>query len=133
MVNVNIPYVKFLYLADAKIVRQIHVAIVEQALGDSQVLAFVTVEHGHLAVVKRVEAIDRETGEEKKYSQGTGRHAPLPQMLWGTIRGEMEEERKKQAQCPEGMGRPKDGQVGKIVGNGMPKGYQAYQQENKGE
>ena len=43
--------VEFVGLFNAEVVGQVHVAIVEQALGNAQVLALVAVEHGNLAEV----------------------------------------------------------------------------------
>ena len=49
-------------------VGEVHVAIVEEALSDEQVVAFVAVEHGHLAVVDRVATIDQT--QNRKQAKG---------------------------------------------------------------
>ena len=49
--------VKLADLFGTEVVRQIHIAIADQALGDAQVLALVAVQHGNLAEVKRVEKV----------------------------------------------------------------------------
>ena len=43
--------VKFVGLFDVEVVGQVHIAVVEQAVGNAQVLALVAVEHGNLAEV----------------------------------------------------------------------------------
>jgi hypothetical protein len=49
-----------------EVVGEVHVAIVEEALSDEQVVAFVAVEHGHLAVVDRVATIDHQNRKQAK-------------------------------------------------------------------
>ena len=59
-VNREFGDVELVGISGFQVVGQIHVAVVEQALGDAQVVALVAVEHGDLAEVEGVEEIERQ-------------------------------------------------------------------------
>ena len=65
-VNGELDHVELVRLLLAQVVGQVHVAVVQQALGYPQVLTLVAVQHGELAEVEGVAGIDDGAGHEQQ-------------------------------------------------------------------
>ena len=129
MWTANLVTLEFVGLFDAEVVGQVHIAVVEQTLSNAEVLAFVAVEHGNLAEVKRVEEIQRQAQCQK----GSGdipisarRNAPAS-------RRQMNVAQKNQHHSPQRMWRPEQSQEGEEVGERITESEKAQSQQDGGQ
>ena len=115
-VNCEIGHVEFIGLFVAEVIGQVHIAIVQQTLRYAQVLSLVTVDHGDLAEVERIEGIYwRADGEDPAGNIEVGAFAGI-----GVGDGQMYVTEEDQADSPESVRGPEYGQERKDLGQRRP-------------
>ena len=119
--------VEFVGLFEAEVVGQIHVAVVQQALGNVQILALIAVDHRDLAKVERVEEVQRQAQNPKGAGDIRGARGLLP-TGW-----QMHIAQKDQRHGPQRVRRPEQSQEGEDIDERIIKGGQAQGQQGGGQ
>ena len=108
-----------------EIVGQIHVAVVQQALSNAQVLALVAMQHGDLAEVESVEEVQWQAEDEQGNSNIPGWYSFFP-----VCRRQMHVTQKDKRHSPQSVRGPEQSQEREDIHDRIKKRNQTQRQQN---